>query len=144
MKTENKTYSIWKEGKYYVAQCLVVEVSSFGKTKAEALKNLNEALSLFMEKEQAKAKRNIVSKPTLSKEEKKLLLKRQKDHDNNVGKLYTWEEAKSEILKKKKVSKEKKEKLFRKVVEVFTKDWDKKGWTEKDEKKFLKMRLRTS
>jgi hypothetical protein len=24
---------VWKEGKYYVAQCLNVEVSSFGKTK---------------------------------------------------------------------------------------------------------------
>ena len=24
---------VWKEGKYYVAQCLNVDVSSFGKTK---------------------------------------------------------------------------------------------------------------
>ena len=30
-------YAIWKEGKYYVSQCLNVEVSSFGKTKKEAL-----------------------------------------------------------------------------------------------------------
>ena len=27
---------VWKEGKYYVAQCLNVDVSSFGKTKKEA------------------------------------------------------------------------------------------------------------
>ncbi|HLG25672.1 MAG TPA: type II toxin-antitoxin system HicB family antitoxin [Candidatus Gracilibacteria bacterium] len=40
---------VWKEGKYYVAQCLNVDVSSFGKTKKEALKNLNEALDLYFE-----------------------------------------------------------------------------------------------
>lgn len=40
---------IWKEGKYYVAQCLNVDVSSFGKTKKEALKNLEEALILYFE-----------------------------------------------------------------------------------------------
>lgn len=40
---------VWKEGDYYVAQCLNVEVSSFGKTKKEALTNLEEALELFFE-----------------------------------------------------------------------------------------------
>ncbi len=40
---------IWKEGKYYVAQCLNVDVSSFGKTKKEALANLDEALELYFE-----------------------------------------------------------------------------------------------
>jgi predicted RNase H-like HicB family nuclease len=40
---------VWKEGKYYVAQCLNVEVSSFGKTKKEALCNLDEALALYFE-----------------------------------------------------------------------------------------------
>lgn len=39
----------WKEGKYFVAQCLNVDVSSFGKTKQEALKNLDEAVELFLE-----------------------------------------------------------------------------------------------
>ena len=42
---------VWKEGKFYVAQCLNVDVSSFGKTKKEALKNLNEALELYFEDE---------------------------------------------------------------------------------------------
>jgi hypothetical protein len=28
---------VWQEGKHFVAQCLNVEVSSFGETKAEAL-----------------------------------------------------------------------------------------------------------
>jgi predicted RNase H-like HicB family nuclease len=40
---------VYKEGKYYVAQCLNIEVSSFGKTKKEALDNLNEALELYFE-----------------------------------------------------------------------------------------------
>lgn len=40
---------IWKEGKYYVAQCLNVDISSFGKTKKEALKNLTEAVDLYFE-----------------------------------------------------------------------------------------------
>ena len=40
---------VWKEGKYYVAQCLNVEVSSFGKTKKEALAALDEALELYFE-----------------------------------------------------------------------------------------------
>jgi predicted RNase H-like HicB family nuclease len=40
---------VWKEGQYYVAQCLNVEVSSFGNTKDDALKNLDEAISLYFE-----------------------------------------------------------------------------------------------
>jgi len=40
---------VWKEGKYYVAQCLNVDISSFGKTKKEALNNLDEALDLYFE-----------------------------------------------------------------------------------------------
>lgn len=40
---------VWKEGKYFVAQCLNVDVSSFGKSKKEALANLDEALELYFE-----------------------------------------------------------------------------------------------
>jgi len=40
---------VWKEGKYYVSQCLNVDVSSFGKTKKEALINLDEALELYFD-----------------------------------------------------------------------------------------------
>ncbi|MBU0647262.1 type II toxin-antitoxin system HicB family antitoxin [Patescibacteria group bacterium] len=40
---------VWKEGKYYISQCLEVEVSSFGKTKKEALAMLQEALELYFE-----------------------------------------------------------------------------------------------
>jgi len=48
MKTEFKNI-VWKEGDDYVAQCLNIDVSSFGKTNDEALKNLNEAIELYME-----------------------------------------------------------------------------------------------
>jgi len=40
---------VWKEGDYYISQCLEVDVSSFGKTKKEALKMLQEALALYFE-----------------------------------------------------------------------------------------------
>ncbi len=40
---------VWQEGKYYVAQCLNVDVSSFGETKKEALAHLEEALNLYFE-----------------------------------------------------------------------------------------------
>ena len=40
---------VWKEGKYYVSQCLNIDISSFGKTKNEALQNLSEALDLYFE-----------------------------------------------------------------------------------------------
>lgn len=38
MKIMNLQNVIWKEGKYYVAQCLNVDVSSFGKSRKRALK----------------------------------------------------------------------------------------------------------
>lgn len=55
---------VWQEGKYYVAQCLNVDVSSFGKTKSEALKNLNEALELYFE-DAPKAAMTKVQRPQI-------------------------------------------------------------------------------
>jgi predicted RNase H-like HicB family nuclease len=51
MKTAGKTLQglVWKEGKYYVSQCLNVDVSSFGNTKLQAIENLKEALELYFE-----------------------------------------------------------------------------------------------
>lgn len=49
MNKPNLISVVWKEGKYFVSQCLNVDVSSFGKTKKEALKNLEEALELYFE-----------------------------------------------------------------------------------------------
>ena len=40
---------VYKEGKYYVAQCLNVDISSFGDIEQEALSNLQEALELYLE-----------------------------------------------------------------------------------------------
>ncbi|MDP4038369.1 MAG: type II toxin-antitoxin system HicB family antitoxin [bacterium] len=40
---------VYKEGKYYVAQCLNIDVSSFGTTENAAIKNLKEALELYLE-----------------------------------------------------------------------------------------------
>lgn len=40
------TASVWKEGEWFVAQCLEVDVASQGKTESEALENLSEALKL--------------------------------------------------------------------------------------------------
>lgn len=40
---------LWREGKHYVAQCLNIDVSSFGLSKKEALTNLQEALELYMD-----------------------------------------------------------------------------------------------
>ncbi len=44
-------YVIYKEGKYYVSQCLNVDISSFGSTIDEASANLKEALQLYFEDE---------------------------------------------------------------------------------------------
>jgi predicted RNase H-like HicB family nuclease len=45
----NLEHIVWKEGKHFVAQCLNVDISSFGDSKEEALENLKEALELFFE-----------------------------------------------------------------------------------------------
>ncbi|GFE70469.1 hypothetical protein CFPU101_30790 [Chroococcus sp. FPU101] len=47
------TASIWLEGEWYVAQCLEIDIASQGKTEAEALFNLEEALELHFEFPQA-------------------------------------------------------------------------------------------
>lgn len=48
-KNINLTNIVWKEGKHYVAQCLNVDVSSFGNTQQEALKNIKEAVTLYLD-----------------------------------------------------------------------------------------------
>ena len=49
MKQEIFQNVVWKEGKYFVAQCLNIDVSSFGDTLEEALSNLDEAINLLLE-----------------------------------------------------------------------------------------------
>ena len=55
---------VWKEGKYYVAQCLSVEVSSFGETRQEALANLDQGLELYFE-DQKEPKITPVNRPQI-------------------------------------------------------------------------------
>lgn len=64
-KNLNLRSVVWKEGKYHVAQCLQVDVSSFGRTKQEALANLEEALTLYFDGER---------KPNVTKVERPILV----------------------------------------------------------------------
>ena len=45
--------TLWREGWWYVSQCLEVDVASQGETEEEALANLKEALELHFEPPQA-------------------------------------------------------------------------------------------
>jgi predicted RNase H-like HicB family nuclease len=47
------TYCVYREEEFFVAQCLNVEVSSFGGTREEAVANLREAVELYFEGESA-------------------------------------------------------------------------------------------
>ena len=41
--------TVWREGAWYVAQCLEVDVASQGESEDEAFANLREALELYFE-----------------------------------------------------------------------------------------------
>ncbi len=45
--------AVWREGYWYVTQCLEVDVASQGENEEEALGNLKEALELHFEPPQA-------------------------------------------------------------------------------------------
>jgi len=64
MKRLNLKTIIWKEGEHYVAQCLNVDVSSFGSTQKEAMENIKEALELYFENKPVSAVPEVES-PTL-------------------------------------------------------------------------------
>jgi predicted RNase H-like HicB family nuclease len=49
MRTISLNNVVWKEGRQYVSWNLNSGVSSFGKTKKEALASLREALELYLE-----------------------------------------------------------------------------------------------
>ena len=46
---KNLKFVVYREDKYFVSQCLNVEVSSFGDTIDEAIENLKEAVDLYFE-----------------------------------------------------------------------------------------------
>jgi predicted RNase H-like HicB family nuclease len=58
-------YIIWQEGKYYVSQCLNVDVSSFGKNRQEAIDNLNEAMELYYEEEKERPHSQMIKDPEI-------------------------------------------------------------------------------
>lgn len=53
-RTTKLTATVWKEGKHYIAQCINIDVSSFGKTKKEAMDKLEEAIELYFENKPGK------------------------------------------------------------------------------------------
>ena len=57
---------VWKEDKHYVAQCLNVDVSSFGESRVEALANLQEAIELYFE-DQPTGDITHIERPTVVK-----------------------------------------------------------------------------
>lgn len=65
MKTLALQSVVYQEGKHYVAQCLDIDVSSFGNSEQEALTNLQEALELYLEDTPIQAVKSEVSHPKL-------------------------------------------------------------------------------
>jgi predicted RNase H-like HicB family nuclease len=51
--------TVWREGKWYVSQCLELDVASQGETEEEALANLKEAIELHFEAPQATRTREV-------------------------------------------------------------------------------------
>ena len=51
---------VWKEGVWFVAKALGLEVASQGKTRKEAIKNLQKAIDLLLEDEDVKISRHLV------------------------------------------------------------------------------------
>jgi hypothetical protein len=43
------TAIVWREGKWFVSQCLEVDVASQGKSEVDALRNLEDAVKLYFE-----------------------------------------------------------------------------------------------
>ena len=48
-------FVVYRDGKYYVSQCLNADVASFGKTIDEAVSNLKDAVELYLRDEPAAA-----------------------------------------------------------------------------------------
>ena len=47
------TARVTKEGTWFVAQCLEIDIASQGKTETDAIENLHEAIELHFEEPQA-------------------------------------------------------------------------------------------
>lgn len=60
-------YCVFREDEFYVAQCLNVDVSSFGHSREEAVAQLREAVELYFEGE-AKPEWENVSEVSVGRE----------------------------------------------------------------------------
>lgn len=56
---------IWKENDNYISQCLEVDISSYGKTKKEALDMLRDALKLYFQDMPLPNKTELIKRPSL-------------------------------------------------------------------------------
>jgi predicted RNase H-like HicB family nuclease len=65
---KNIKYVVHKEDKYYVSQCLNVDVSSFGKSKEEAISALKEAVSLYFENESDNSAYQVIGETLLGED----------------------------------------------------------------------------
>lgn len=66
MRKINLKSVVWKEGKYYISQCLDVDVSSYGKTKQESIDMLQDALELYFEDTPLPTKTEQVKEPFIA------------------------------------------------------------------------------
>jgi len=65
---KNIKYVVYKEDKYYVSQCLNVDVSSFGESIDEAISALKEAVSLYFENETDNAEYQVIGETHLGED----------------------------------------------------------------------------
>jgi predicted RNase H-like HicB family nuclease len=65
---KNIKYLVYKEGNYYVSQCLNVDVSSFGETIDEAISALKEAVSLYFENEDDNAHYQVIGETLIGED----------------------------------------------------------------------------
>ena len=54
-------YVLYREGRYYVVQCINIELSTFGESIDEALNNLDEALTLYFEDKNDVPEPNLIN-----------------------------------------------------------------------------------
>lgn len=65
---KNIKYVVYKEDKYYVSQCLNVDVSSFGESIDEAISALKEAVSLYFENENDNSDYQVIGETLLGED----------------------------------------------------------------------------
>ena len=65
---KNIKYVVYKEGSYYVSQCLNVDVSSFGETIDAAISALKEAVALYFENEDDSSGYHVIGETLLGED----------------------------------------------------------------------------